>query len=114
MTPAEPQQGYQVEPEGLSTQVAALSAIGESTTGLVDSANRLAERLPMLGTSPPAMHLAARLREAAGGTGLTGEVTAADAELNGFHAALRDTVTGYLDRESETAHTFRTIGGAGA
>ena len=55
----------------------------------MSSAQRLAERSPLLGTSPTAMHLAARLREAAGPAGLTGEVSAADTELTSYHEALR-------------------------
>ncbi|WP_425565053.1 hypothetical protein [Saccharopolyspora taberi] len=89
-----------------------MTAINDRTSGLVTSAGRLAERLPMLGTAPPALHLAMRLREAAGQTGLAGEVTTADTGINGFHSALRETVTGYLERDSNTASTLRGIGGA--
>ncbi|WP_432757863.1 hypothetical protein [Saccharopolyspora erythraea] len=96
----------------MESQVAALTALGDRTNALVGSAGRLAERLPRLGTAPPALHLAMRLREAAGQSGLTGEVTAADTELNGFHRSLKETVTGYLDRESDAAASLRSIGGA--
>jgi len=59
----------------LIAQVKALVDIGDQTSGLVSSAQRLAERHPLLGTAPPAMHLSSRLRDAAGPAGLTGEVT---------------------------------------
>ena len=57
----------------------------------------------MLGTAPPAMHLAMRLREAAGPTGLTGEVSAADTELSSYHQALQATVHQYQDGDEEIA-----------
>jgi hypothetical protein len=106
------QHGFQVEPQELTARVAALAAIGDQTNALVASAGRLARRLPMLGTAPPAVHLAMRLREAAGESGLTGEVSAVDTELNGYHRALRTAVTSYQDCESDIAGTFRTVGGA--
>ena len=104
--------GYQVAPQELSAQVAALAALGDQTAGLVASAGRLAERSPRLGTAPPALHLAMRLREAAGQAGLTGEVSAADTELTGCHHALRATVSGYLDTEADIAWALRNAGGA--
>lgn len=104
---AKPNHGYQVAPHDLTAQVAAIAAIGDQTNGLVASANRLAERLPMLGTSPPAMHLAMRLREAAGHSGLTGEVTAADTELNNYHRALKATVAKYLEAEAGVVSNLR-------
>ncbi|HEX3779438.1 MAG TPA: hypothetical protein VHX38_07200 [Pseudonocardiaceae bacterium] len=103
--------GYRVSPGELTAQVAKLATLGESTSGLVTSASRLAERLPMLGTAPPALHLAQRLRTAAGETGLTGEVGAANTELSGFHQALRETVANYLDREQDIAATLRSAEG---
>ena len=69
-----------------------MTDIGDETNGLVSSAERLAEHQPLLGTAPPAMHLAMRLREAAGPAGLTGEVSAADSELASYHRALHATV----------------------
>lgn len=107
-----PGHGYHVEPQELKARATAIGAIGESTNDLLASANRLAERLPMLGTAPPALHLALRLREAAGAGGLTGDVGAIDEDLHGFHDALKTTITRYLDRESDTTRTLRTIGGA--
>ncbi|AHH99291.1 hypothetical protein GCM10010174_50510 [Kutzneria viridogrisea] len=103
--------GYQVIPQELTTQASALAALGEQTTALVASAGRLAERLPQLGTAPPALHLAARLREAAGRSGLTGEVTAADTELSDCHQALRGTLATYLDTEAAIARSLRAPDG---
>lgn len=102
--------GYRIVPGELTAQVEAISTVGEQTAALVGSANRLAERLPLLGTAPPALHLARRLREEAGRGGLTGEVSAAGTEVTGFHDALKTTVGRYLDRESADAQAV-TKGG---
>lgn len=107
---AAPGHGYHVEPQELQARLTAIGSIGDRTTELLSSANRLAERQPPLGTAPPALHLAQRLREAAGQVGLTGEVGALDGELQGFQDALKTTITHYLDRESDAARTLRTIG----
>lgn len=98
--------GFEVLTDELVGQVRALVDIGDQTGGLVSSAGRLAERSPLLGSAPPAMHLSARLREAAGPAGLTGEVGAADAELSSYHRALRETVSHYQDGDSELAWKF--------
>jgi hypothetical protein len=98
--------GFEVLTDELIGQIRALIDIGDQTNGLVSSAGRLAERKPLLGTAPPAMHLSMRLREAAGPTGLTGEVSAADTELASYHRALRDTVDRYRDGDSELAWKF--------
>lgn len=95
--------GFEVLTDELGGQVRALVDIGDGTSGLVSSAGRLAERRPLLGTAPPALHLATRLREAAGPAGLTGEVTAADTELASYHRALRATVDRYRDGDREVA-----------
>jgi hypothetical protein len=97
---------FEVLADELTGQVRALVDIGDQTSGLVSSAGRLAERTPMLGTAPPAMHLAMRLREAAGPTGLTGEVSAADTELSSYHQALQASVNQYQDGDSEVALRF--------
>jgi hypothetical protein len=98
--------GFEVLADELSGQVRALTDIGDRTSGLVSSAGRLAEREPLLGTAPPAMHLAMRLREAAGPAGLTGEVSAADSELTSYHQALHAAVRRYQDGDSEVAWHF--------
>jgi hypothetical protein len=97
---------FEVLADELTGQVRALVDVGDQTNGLVSSAGRLAERRPLLGTAPPALHLAARLREAAGPAGLTGEVSAADAELSSYHRALRATVDSYQDGDREVAWKF--------
>ncbi|SDW40992.1 hypothetical protein SAMN05421504_101507 [Amycolatopsis xylanica] len=102
--------GFRVVPGELTAQVTAISTVGDQTAALVGSANRLAERLPPLGTAPPALHLAQRLREAAGRSGLTGEVSAADTEVTGFHHALKATVSRYLDRESDGVEAVKKGG----
>ncbi|MGW1681093.1 hypothetical protein [Saccharopolyspora sp. NPDC002376] len=103
--------GYEVAPQGLSAQVEALSGLRERTTGLAGAASRLAGRLPQLGTAPPALHLAMRLREAGGQAGLSGEISAADTELNNFRTALGKTVTGYLSTDDDAAQALRNTRG---
>jgi hypothetical protein len=98
--------GFELLTDELIGQVRALTDIGDQTNDLVSSAGRLAEHQPLLGTAPPAVHLASRLREAAGPAGLTGEVSAADAELASYHRALRATVNRYQDGDSEVAWQF--------
>lgn len=98
--------GFEFLSDELVGRVRALVDIGDGTSGLVSSAELLAQRQPLLGTAPPAMHLAMRLREAAGPTGLTGEVSAADSELTSYHEALHATVRRYQDGDSEVAWQF--------
>ena len=107
-----PGHGFEVLTDELTGRVRALVDIGDETNGLVSSAERLAERTPMLGTAPPAMHLAMRLREAAGPAGLTGEVSAADTELNSYHRALHATVKRYQDGDNDIAWQFTDEGTA--
>jgi hypothetical protein len=95
--------GFEVLTDDLVAQVQALVDIGDQTSGLVTTAGRLAEHQPLLGTAPIAMHLSARLREAAGPAGLTGEVSAADTEIASYHRALRDTVNRYRDGDREVS-----------
>jgi hypothetical protein len=104
--------GFEILSDELFAQVKTLIDIGDQTSGLVSSAGRLAERRPLLGTAPPALHLASRLREAAGQAGLTGEVSAADTELSSYHRALRDTVNRYRDGDNELAWQFTDEGPA--
>jgi hypothetical protein len=99
--------GFEVLTDELTGQVRTLTDIGDQTNGLVATAERLAERKPPLGTAPPALHLAMRLREAAGPAGLTGEVSAADGELASYHRALRDTVDRYRDGDDRIAWQLR-------
>lgn len=101
--------GHEVAPNALDRQVAALGRLGEQTGELVGSAGRLADRLPQLGTAPPALHLAQRLREAAGHAGLTGELGAADTELTRFHEALRAGIRRYQEHESGVREAFQRL-----
>ncbi|ONI75374.1 hypothetical protein ALI144C_41050 [Actinosynnema sp. ALI-1.44] len=94
----------------LVAQVGSLAKTVERIGELVSSARALAERQPKLGTSPPAMHLATRLKDAAGQTGLTGEVTAADTELDSFHRALQATVSRYQEGDKDAALTVTRSG----
>ncbi|WP_037353598.1 hypothetical protein [Amycolatopsis orientalis] len=101
--------GHEVAPSALDRQVAALGRLGEQTGELLGSAGRLADRLPQLGTAPPALHLSQRLREAAGHAGLTGELGAADTELTGFHEALRAGIRRYQEHESGVREAFQRL-----
>jgi hypothetical protein len=102
--------GYKVEPDLLEERISALTMLGDLTGDLVATASRLAERLPMLGTAPPAVHLALRLREAAGRSGLAGEVQAAQQEVEAFQRTLSDTKKSYVERESDAESAVRTAG----
>lgn len=101
--------GYRLAPDELAAQVKELGTLGEHTSGLVGSAGRLAERLPQLGTAPPALHLAARLRDAAGHNGLTGEITNADTELGNAHTALSESVANYVHAEQQISDAMGGI-----
>jgi hypothetical protein len=95
--------GYRLTPDDLTTQVTVLAALGDRADGLVRTAGELAQRLPKLGTAPPALHLAKQLRDAAGDTGLTGDVTATSAEFSRFHRNLAVTVADYVQQEQDVA-----------
>jgi hypothetical protein len=101
-----PGDGFEVLADELIARIRTLVDINDQTNGLVSTAERLAERKPLLGTAPPAMHLAMRLHEAAGPAGLTGEVSAADTELASYHRALQATVKHYQDGDSDIAWQF--------
>lgn len=98
--------GYQLTPDDLAAQVTALAALGDRAEGLVTSAGELAQRMPKLGTAPPALHLAKQLRDAAGAAGLTGEVSAASTELAHYHEDLAAAVTRYVQRENTIASSL--------
>lgn len=99
--------GYEVEPELIEARIATLTRLGDLTGDLVATATRLAERLPMLGTAPPAVHLAMRLREAAGRSGLAGEVSAAEREVQEFKRTLSDANAGYAAGEAGAESALR-------
>jgi hypothetical protein len=103
---------YTIETDLVEAPIATLTTLGDLTGDLVDTASSLAERLPMLGTAPPAVRLAERLRDAAGRTGLAGEVSAAEREVREFQRLLSDTRADYVARDEGTASAIRTAGGA--
>lgn len=102
--------GYRVEPDLLDERIGTLAKLGDLTGDLVATASRLAERLPMLGTAPPAVHLAMRLRDAAGRSGLAGEVQATQQEVEGFQRTLSNTRDSYAEREADTESAVRRAG----
>ena len=105
--------GYRLSPEELAAQVKDLATLGDRTSELVGSAGRLARRLPQLGTAPPALHLSARLRQAAGASGLTGEISAAHTDLTTVHTALHDSIARYQQVEERVVDALRESGAAG-
>ncbi|WP_197319923.1 hypothetical protein [Saccharomonospora sp. NB11] len=96
-----------VEVDLLDQRITTLAQLGDLTSELVATASRLAERLPMLGTAPPAVHLAMRLREAAGSTGLAGEVEATERELREFEQMLAGAKRKYLEHEEQSREDLR-------
>jgi hypothetical protein len=107
------QRDFEVLADELTGQVRALVDVGDQTNGLVSSAGRLAEHRPLLGTAPPAMHLAPGRRGGGGRAGRPPRGRAPDAELASYHRALRATVDSYQDGDREVAWQFtdeRTTG----
>lgn len=105
------EKGYHVEPDQLEARITTLTKLGDLTRDLVVTASRLAERQPMLGTAPPAVDLAKRLRAAAGQTGLAGEVSAAEREVQEFQQTLADAKAAYTERDADAESAVRTAGG---
>jgi hypothetical protein len=105
--------GYRVEPDLLGERISTLVRLGDLTGDLVATASRLAERLPMLGTAPPAVQLSMRLRDAAGRSGLAGEVEAAQREVEAFQKTLSDARDTYVGGESDAESAVRTAGERG-
>ncbi|SFB43571.1 hypothetical protein SAMN05216266_111109 [Amycolatopsis marina] len=94
-------QGIRLELDLLDQRITTLAELGDLTGDLVATASRLAERLPMLGTAPPAEHLARRLREAAGSSGLAGEVKATEREVREFKQLLAGAKHKYQQHEDQ-------------
>ncbi|WP_020672390.1 hypothetical protein [Amycolatopsis nigrescens] len=101
------EQGYHVEPDLLEARITTLTRLGELTGDLVATASRLAERQPMLGTAPPAVELAKRLREAAGQSGLAGEVRAAEREVQEFQQMLSEAKSAYAEQDADAESAVR-------
>lgn len=93
----------------VNAQIIELAAVGARICHVEDSVRRLAEGPLLLGTAPPAVHLARRLQEATSLSGLPEEIRAANAELASFVAALKASAAMYLDAEDP-----RTGAGDGA
>jgi hypothetical protein len=103
--------GYAVTPDELNGLVKALGGVAEAISDLVSSADQLGQRLPLLGTAPPALALADRLRAAAGEAGLTGELGAAGTELREYHRSLVAALADYLNLDEAISSTLDGIGG---
>jgi hypothetical protein len=101
---------YQVSPELLGERITTLTRLADLTGDLVATANRLAERQPMLGTAPPAVELARRLRAAAGQSGLAGEVHAAEREVAEFRSTLTEVSADYTNRDADAEQAVRDAG----
>ncbi|UUV29081.1 hypothetical protein NQK81_30455 [Amycolatopsis roodepoortensis] len=99
--------GIEVELELLDARITTLADLGDLTADLVGTASRLAERLPLLGTAPPAAHLANRLREAAGGSGLTGEIKAAEREVREYQQLLASAKRKYQEQDERSGDDLR-------
>lgn len=100
-------QGINVELDLLEQRITTLAELGDLTGDLVATASRLAERLPLLGTAPPAVHLAMRLREAAGSTGLAGEVEATEREVREYKQMLADAKRRYQETDDRAGADIR-------
>jgi hypothetical protein len=97
--------GYAVAPEELNALVKTVGDVADAIAELVASADRLGQRSPLLGTAPPALALADRLRATAGQAGLTGELGAADTQLRDYHRSLVSALAGYLDFDQTVSST---------
>lgn len=97
--------GFAVEPAELDALVATLGEVADAISGLLRSADRLGQRSPQLGTAPPALALADRLRATAGRAGLTGELGTAESELRGYHRSLVSALADYLDVDATVSST---------
>lgn len=93
--------GYEVAPDQLQDRIKTLTRLAELTGDLVATASRLAERQPLLGTAPPAQDLSRRLKEA--GSGLAGEVSAAEREVRAFREMLAEIKSTYTETDAEQA-----------
>ncbi|WP_033440492.1 hypothetical protein [Saccharothrix sp. NRRL B-16314] len=103
-------QGYHVELDLIEDRITTLTRLGDLTGDLVAAVSRLAERQPMLGAAPPAVELAARLRAAAGESGLAGEVSAAKGEVEAFLRTLSDTKASYSEVDADAGSSVRAAG----
>ncbi|RZQ62395.1 hypothetical protein [Amycolatopsis suaedae] len=105
-------EGVELEPDLIGQRISTLAQLGDLTGELVATASRLAQRLPMLGTAPPAVELAQRLREAAGSSGLAGEVEAAEREVREYKQLLDGARGKYQERDDQASEDLREMGGS--
>ncbi|MFE9749881.1 hypothetical protein ACFYOT_33630 [Saccharothrix saharensis] len=103
-------QGYQVELDLIRNRITTLTRLGDLTGDLVTAVSRLAERQPKLGGAPPAVELATRLRAAAGESGLAGEVSAAQREVEEFRRWVTDAKSSYTEADADVGASVRTAG----
>ncbi|AXB41346.1 hypothetical protein [Amycolatopsis albispora] len=99
--------GIELDLDLLDGRISTLTELGDLTSDLVATACRLAERLPMLGTAPPAVHLAMRLREAAGSSGLAGEIEATVREVREYQEMLAEAKGKYQDHDTRSAEDLK-------
>ncbi|WP_216216831.1 hypothetical protein [Amycolatopsis aidingensis] len=102
--------GIELELDLLQQRITTLAELGDLTGELVATASRLAERLPMLGTAPPAVQLARLLRAAAGGSGLAGEIEATEREVREYRQLLDRARQKYLEHENQSDEDIRAKG----
>ncbi|MFE2758096.1 hypothetical protein ACFXGA_39465 [Actinosynnema sp. NPDC059335] len=102
--------GYRVEPDLIQDRITTLTRLGDLTDDLVAAVGALAERQPRLGTAPPAVELAARLRAAAGETGLAGELSATRREVEAFRRLLADARATYTAVDADAESAVRAAG----
>jgi hypothetical protein len=100
--------GFEVDPGEVDSQARALGDARDETRNVQHGAEQIAAQRPQLGTCLPALAFGRRLAEVAGTGGLAGELAAATAELDRFHAALAASATAYRRTESDNTVTFRT------
>lgn len=99
--------GIRLELDSLELPITTLTKLGDLAGELVSTASRLAERLPMLGTAPPAVHLAMRLREAAGGSGLEGAIKAAEREVREYGKMLEQAKAKYQEQDAQSGDDLK-------
>ncbi|TQM78294.1 hypothetical protein FHX81_0556 [Saccharothrix saharensis] len=103
-------QGYRVELDLIANRITALTRLGDLTGDLATAVGRLAERQPKLGTAPPAVELATRLRAAAGESGLAGEVSAARREVEEFRQWVSAAGSSYTEADADVGTSVRAAG----
>ncbi|EHR61643.1 hypothetical protein [Saccharomonospora cyanea] len=99
--------GIRLELDSLELPITTLTELGDLAGELVSTASRLAMRLPMLGTAPPAVHLAMRLREAAGSSGLEGALKSAEREVREYGKMLEQAKAKYQEQDARSGDDLK-------